>query len=137
MQTNLRVEKRSFHYEADLIFSSGNSKIAVEGGHFRVRHCAEICQFDRFSLETNFKRARTCNYGIPRLGSSEKKYTSLSFVSVLSPSVRVIAGCFLSRKSASKHGLDTFPYGATRELVCNEQLWARATLRRLRSYNVG
>ena len=37
---------------------------------FRVLHHAEICQFDRFALEFNFKRARSCNYGIPRLGSS-------------------------------------------------------------------
>ena len=28
---------------------------------------AEICQFDRVSLEINFKRARNCNYEIPRL----------------------------------------------------------------------
>ena len=26
-------------------------------------------QFDRFSLEIDFKRARGSNYGIPRLGS--------------------------------------------------------------------
>ena len=37
------------------------------GGDFRVSCHAEICQFDRFSLEINFKRARSCNYGIPRL----------------------------------------------------------------------
>ena len=37
-------------------------------GDFRVSRHAEICQFDRFSLEINFKRARSCNYGIPRLG---------------------------------------------------------------------
>ena len=35
------------------------------------RH-AEICQFDCFSLEINFKIACSCNYGIPRLGSSKK-----------------------------------------------------------------
>ena len=35
---------------------------------FQVLHRAEICQFNRFSLEINFKRARNCNYGIPRLG---------------------------------------------------------------------
>ena len=28
-------------------------------------HHAEICQFDGFSLEINFKRARSCDYGIP------------------------------------------------------------------------
>ena len=39
-------------------------------GDFRVWRPTEICQFDRFSLEINFKRARSCNYGIPRLGSS-------------------------------------------------------------------
>ena len=27
-------------------------------GDFRVSHHAQICQFDRFSLEINFKRAR-------------------------------------------------------------------------------
>ena len=37
------------------------------GGDFRVSRHAEICQIDRFSLEINFKRARSCNYGIPRL----------------------------------------------------------------------
>ena len=36
-------------------------------GDFRVSRYAEICQFDRFSLEINFKRARSCNYAIPRL----------------------------------------------------------------------
>ena len=34
-------------------------------GYFRVSRLAEICQFDRFSLQINFKRARSCNYGIP------------------------------------------------------------------------
>ena len=38
-------------------------------GDFRVSRPAEIFQFDRFSLEINFKRARSCNYGVPRLGS--------------------------------------------------------------------
>ena len=37
------------------------------GGDFRVSRHVEICQFDRFPLEINFKRARSCNYGIPRL----------------------------------------------------------------------
>ena len=37
------------------------------GGDFWVSSHAEICQFDRFSIEINFKRARSCNYGIPRL----------------------------------------------------------------------
>ena len=37
------------------------------GGDFRVSCHAEICQFDLFSLEINFKRARSCNYGITRL----------------------------------------------------------------------
>ena len=40
------------------------------GSVFQVSCRAEICQFDRFSLEINFKRARSCNYGIPRLDSS-------------------------------------------------------------------
>ena len=37
------------------------------GGDFRLSRHAEICQFDRFSVEINFQRARSCNYGIPRL----------------------------------------------------------------------
>ena len=36
-------------------------------GDFRVSSHAEICQFDLFSLEINFKRVHSCNYGIPRL----------------------------------------------------------------------
>ena len=36
---------------------------------FRVSRPAEIFQFDCFSLEIDFKRARSCDYGIPRLGS--------------------------------------------------------------------
>ena len=40
------------------------------GGDFRVWRHAEMFQFDHFSLEINFKKARSCNYGIPRLGSS-------------------------------------------------------------------
>ena len=40
------------------------------GGDVRVTSLAEICQFFRFSLEIDFNRARGCNYGIPRLGSS-------------------------------------------------------------------
>ena len=42
----------------------------ILGDDFRVSHCAEICQFDGLSLDNNFKRARSCNYEIPRLGSS-------------------------------------------------------------------
>ena len=37
------------------------------GGDFRVSRHAKIYQFDRFSLEINFKRPRSYNYGIPRL----------------------------------------------------------------------
>ena len=35
------------------------------GGDFGVSRHAEICQFDRFSLEINFKRVRSFNYEIP------------------------------------------------------------------------
>ena len=46
------------------------------GDDFRVTSYAERCQLHRFSLEIDFKKARICNYGIPRLGSSlKKKYT--------------------------------------------------------------
>ena len=45
------------------------------GGDFRVSCHAEICQFDRFPLEINFKRARSYIYGIPRLGSSKNENT--------------------------------------------------------------
>ena len=42
------------------------------GGDSRISHHAEICGFDGFSSEINFKRARTCDYGIPKLGSRFK-----------------------------------------------------------------
>ena len=45
------------------------------GGNFRVSHYAEICQFDCFSLEIDFKRAHSCNYGIPQTGLKLKNYT--------------------------------------------------------------
>ena len=63
MGTSLRIEKRSFYYNF-LINELNNCSL---GGDFRVSRHAEICKFDRFSLEINFKRARSCNYGIPRL----------------------------------------------------------------------
>ena len=50
--------------------SPGNSIIAVRRDDFQVLRHAEICQFDRFSSEINFKRVHSCNYGIPKLGSS-------------------------------------------------------------------
>ena len=43
------------------------------GGNFRVSRHAGICQFDRFSSEINFKRARSCNHGIPRLVQAKMK----------------------------------------------------------------
>ena len=43
------------------------------GGDFRVSYHSEICQFDHFSLEINFKTARSCNYGIPRLAQVKMK----------------------------------------------------------------
>ena len=50
---------------------------------------------------------------------------------------RIATGnCFLFHQSASKHGRRTFLYSPLIELVCNGQLWARAALRQLRSYNV-
>ena len=39
-------------------------------GNSQVSCHAEICQFDRFPLEINFKRACSCNYRTPRMGSS-------------------------------------------------------------------
>ena len=61
------------------------------GGDFRVWRHDEICQFDRFSLEINFKRARSCNYGIPRLGSSKKNivYTTLLIVRLIIFSIQI------------------------------------------------
>ena len=41
------------------------------GEDFRVSRHAEICQVDLF-LKINVKGARSCNYAIPRLGSSQK-----------------------------------------------------------------
>ena len=44
-------------------------------GDFRVSHHTEICRFDGFSLEINFKRAHSCNYAIAGLGSSWNENT--------------------------------------------------------------
>ena len=42
------------------------------GGDSRVLRHAKMCQFDRVSLEINFKRARSFNYRILKLGSIKK-----------------------------------------------------------------
>ena len=42
----------------------------------------------------------------------------------------------MCHQSASKHGRHTFIYSEMRELVWNEQLWATAAVRQLRSHNV-
>ena len=44
------------------------------GSDSRVSRHAEICPFYRFSFEINFKRARGCNYGIPRLVQVKNMY---------------------------------------------------------------
>ena len=59
------------------------------GGDFRVSRHAEICQFDRFSLESNFERARSCNYGIPRLVQVKMKIL-YKVCSTASPKLAVI-----------------------------------------------
>ena len=53
------------------LFIRGLENCSV-GGDFQASRHAEICQFDRFSLEINFKRARSCNYRIPRLVQIKK-----------------------------------------------------------------
>ena len=53
-----------------LIRELGNCSLR---GDFPVSRHAEICQFDRFSSEINFKRVRSCNYGIPRLAQVKMK----------------------------------------------------------------
>ena len=70
MRTNLRVEKRDDFIMKliDLLIRELDN--CCLGGDFRGSRHDKICQFDRFSLEINFKRAGGCNYGIPRLGSS-------------------------------------------------------------------
>ena len=45
------------------------------GGDLRVSLHAEICQFDCFSLEINFKIACSCNYGIPTLDQVKNENT--------------------------------------------------------------
>ena len=45
------------------------------GGDFRVSHHAEICQFDCFSLEINFKRARITKLWKSQTGLKLKKNT--------------------------------------------------------------
>ena len=56
-------------HKADQFDHQGTPSLQFKSD-FRVSRPAEIFQFDRFSLETNFKRARNCYYGIPRLGSN-------------------------------------------------------------------
>ena len=90
MWTNLRVRRDDFIMKLInlLIRELDNCSL---GGDFRVSRHAEICQFDRFSLEINFKRARSCNYGIPALVQVKMKILyKLSFwiqISVLRLSV--------------------------------------------------
>ena len=40
-------------------------------------------------------------------------------------------------QGASNHGRHTFLDSSMRDLVCNEQLWASAVLKQVRSYKVG
>ena len=51
-------------------------------GVFRVSRHAEICRFDRFSLEINFKRARSSHYGIPRLVQVKMKKLYIASVTL-------------------------------------------------------
>ena len=50
------------------------------GGDFRILRHAEICQFDRFYSEINFKRVGSCNYGIPRLVQVKMKILNFAIV---------------------------------------------------------
>ena len=43
------------------------------GGDFRVSFHSETCEFECFSLEIIFKRARSCNYEVSQTGSKFKK----------------------------------------------------------------
>ena len=52
------------------------------GDDFRVSCHAEICQFDCFSLEINFKRARSYNYGIPRPGQVKKNTIAIEILKI-------------------------------------------------------
>ena len=54
------------------------------------------CQFDCFSLEINFKRACSCNYGISRLGSSKRmNYVSHELPSLYFLMLEVFQKCSL------------------------------------------
>ena len=90
MWTNLRVRRDDFIMKLINLLVRELDNCSL-GGDFRVSRHAEICQFDRFSLEINFKRARSCNYGIPTLVQVKMKILyKLSFwiqISVLKLSV--------------------------------------------------
>ena len=47
MQSNLKVEKRSFYYKADQFALQERTNCSL-GGDFRDSRHAEICQFDDF-----------------------------------------------------------------------------------------
>ena len=75
-------------------------------GDFRVSRHAEICQFDRFSSEINFKRARTCNYALPRLGSGQNENTVVKSVqSALSELLTTSATHRTFPRPSTKRGL--------------------------------
>ena len=73
IQTSLRVEKRLFYFKLiNLLIKELNNCSLGAISESRAMPKYELSQFHRFSIEINFKRARDCNYGITRLGSSLK-----------------------------------------------------------------
>ena len=73
MQTNLGLRKEQFIMKMINFLIKQLSNCSLRDD-FRVTSHADICQLDRFSLEIDFKRTRSCNYGIPQTGFKLKKY---------------------------------------------------------------
>ena len=78
------------------------------------------------------------NARFPVHTSPHRKFPKCAARVLIHPACSKDSVLLLSKElSALKHGLRTFLYSAVGELVCSGQLWARATLRQLRSYKVG
>ena len=65
------------------------------GGDFRVSRHAEICQFDRFSLEINFKRARSCKVCLINFEPPDIDFCSACHVYPISRGAWIISVLFM------------------------------------------
>ena len=70
----------------------------------------EICQFDRFSLEINFKRARSCNYDWVQVKTNTGCPKKFARIRGTVHCCFVVKFCFsrVSDKTGNKWSKDTF-----------------------------